>query len=197
MTRQEVVKKAMQKTLGWSQAAVILGVTERQVRRIRRRMEQLGVAGLVDRRHLPRKKRISAETVSEIRTYAAANRYLERTFLPDFNSRFAVEPAQAESAFARVDGVDLDLLVSIHHARVVRNDNTVFFNNRVLQLPTTSSRPHHVRCDVTVHEFVDGDLGVSYQDRLLLRVGREGLRKRLRGPTGNQARRNGASSGHH
>jgi len=85
-----------------------------------------------------------------------------------------------ESAFARVDGVDLDLLVSIHHARVVRNDNTVFFDNRVLQLPTTSSRPHHVRCDVTVHEFVDGDLGVSYQDRLLLRVGRDGLRKRFR-----------------
>jgi transposase len=373
MTRQQVVTKAVQRKLSWRQAAVILGLTERQVRRIRRRMEQLGLAGLIDRRHLPRKKRISAKTVSElcrlrrelyrdfsvrhfyefatekhglqvsytkaksvlqnaglaiklkgrgkyrrrrerrpmrgmmlhldgsthgwieglpnhdlmvmlddatseivyarffeqegtlatldaiksvlvkhgrfcelytdrgshfcnttfaskgpdpvqagtvsrilyalrikhtwafspqargrserafgtvqgrlpqelrlnkIQTYAAANRYLERTFIPDFNARFSIEPAQPESAFSRIDGVDLDLLVSVHHPRVVRNDNTVFFDKRILQLPPGSDRRHHSRCDVTVHEFVDGDLGVSYQDRLLLRVPRHGLRTR-------------------
>jgi transposase len=373
MTRQEVVTKAMGKKLSWRQAAMILGLTERQVRRIRRRMEKLGLKGLVDRRHLPRRKRISSAIVDElcrlrrelyrdfsvthfyefatekhglhlsytkakavlqeaglalkfkgrgkyrrrrerrpmrgmmlhldgsthgwieglpnhdlmvmlddatseivyarffeqegtlatldalksvlaqqgrfcelytdrgshfcnttfaskgpdsiqagtvsrvlyalrikhtwafspqargrserafgtiqgrlpqelrlnkIRTYAAANRYLERTFIPDFNSRFSVTPAQPETAFARVDGVDLDLLVSIHHPRMVRNDNTVFFDNLILQLPPGSDRRHHARCDVTVHEFVNGDLGVSYKDRLLVRSAREGLRKR-------------------
>jgi len=120
--------------------------------------------------------------LNRIQTYAGANRYLDRTFVPDFNSRFTVKPAQPESAFTPVEDVDLDLLVSIHHARVVRNDNTVLFANRILQLPATPSRPHHARCDVTVHEFVNGDLGVSYQDRLLLRVGPAGLPTRLRQP---------------
>src|SRR4030088_3222445 len=79
MTRQQVVTKAMQRTLSWRQAAVILGLTERQVRRIRRRMEQLGVAGLIDRRHLPRKKRVSVKTVNEL---CRLRRELYRDFSP-------------------------------------------------------------------------------------------------------------------
>src|SRR5438128_2709405 len=116
--------------------------------------------------------------LNKITTYAAANGYLERHFVPDFNSRFGVKPAQTESAFARIDGLDLELLASIHHQRIVRNDNTVLCDNFILQLPATKSRPHHARCEVTVHEFVNGELGVSYQDRVLLRVPRAGLFRR-------------------
>ena len=47
-------------------AAVILGLTEGQLRRNHRRMEQSGLDGLIDRRHPPRKKRISAATVKEL-----------------------------------------------------------------------------------------------------------------------------------
>lgn len=112
--------------------------------------------------------------VEGITDYEAANRYLEEVFVPDFNRRFTVVPAQPESAFVPLAGVDLELLLSIRHERVVRNDNTVTFNRLILQLPTTSDRMHFVRCPVIVHEFFHGTFGVSYQGRLLARYDSHG-----------------------
>ena len=109
-----------------------------------------------------------------IETYAAANRYLERVFISAYNRRFAVPPAQPERAFAPLPGLDLDLVLSIQHQRTVRNDNTVLFGKTFLQLRPSSERLHHARCQVTVHELVDGDLGVSYQGKPLGRFSRAG-----------------------
>lgn len=119
---------------------------------------------------LPKELRLAG-----IRDYDAANRYLEQTFLPDFNKRFTVEPAQPESAFVSVAGFDLPLLLSTHHQRVVARDNTVRFESLTLQLPTTKERAHFVRCPVVVHELLDDTLAVSYQGRLLARFQRDGV----------------------
>jgi transposase len=104
-----------------------------------------------------------------ITDYAAANRYLEQHFIADFNRRFTVKPAQAESAFVKLAGIELDLMLSSKYERVVRNDNTVTFKNLTLQLPSTRQRIHFVRCPVLVHQFSNGTLGISYQGRLLAR----------------------------
>jgi len=50
----------------------------------------------------------------------------------------------------------------------------VAFERLSLQLPRTTERAHYVRCEVTVHEFPEGPLGVSYQGRLLARYARDG-----------------------
>jgi hypothetical protein len=119
---------------------------------------------------LPQELRLNGIT-----TYAEANRYLEETFVPDFNRRFTVAPAQPLSAFTPVPkGMDLSLLLSIQHDRIVRNDNTVIFRNLILQLRSTPSRLHFVRCPVTVHQFSDRTLGVSYQGQLLARYDSHG-----------------------
>ena len=94
--------------------------------------------------------------------------------MADFNRRFTVEPAQAGSAFVPLVGVDLELLLSIQHRRSVNNDSTVAFERLSLQLPRTVERTHYVRCEVTVHEFPEGTLGISYQGRVLARYGRDG-----------------------
>jgi hypothetical protein len=104
-----------------------------------------------------------------IRDYEAAQRYLKEVFLPDFNRRFTVEPSQPGSAYVPMTGIDLDLVFSARHERVVRNDNTVTFRALTLQIPPSPSRPHFVRCPVVVHEFPDGTLGISYRERLLAR----------------------------
>src|SRR5216684_1581964 len=104
-----------------------------------------------------------------ITDYAATNRYLDQHFIADFNRRFTVKPAQPESAFVKLAGVELQLVLSSKHERSARNDNTVTFKNLVLQLPQTRHRTHFVRCPVTVHQFADGKLGISYQSRLLAR----------------------------
>ena len=94
-----------------------------------------------------------------IKDYDTANEYLIKTFVSKFNRLFTVKPAQAETAFVPLAGIDLKLLLSIQHERIVRNDNTVTYKNICLQIPATDQRMHYVRCPVKVHEFPNGNLG--------------------------------------
>jgi hypothetical protein len=67
MTRIEVITKAMQGKILWVNAADILGLTARQVRRLRARAEEHGIEYVVDQRGgRPRRKRIKAETVEAL-----------------------------------------------------------------------------------------------------------------------------------
>src|SRR5947209_4508643 len=50
MTREAVLRKAIRGEITWIQAAEILRLTARQVRRLRKRFEQSGEQGLIDRR---------------------------------------------------------------------------------------------------------------------------------------------------
>ena len=110
-----------------------------------------------------------------ITRYEDANRYLEESFISDFNRRFTVPPLQPESAFVALAGIDLQLLLSSQHERVVGNDNTVSFNRTVLQLPSSRQRLHYVRCPVVVHELPDGGFAVSYQGRALATYNANGV----------------------
>src|SRR5437899_3131840 len=118
---------------------------------------------------LPQELRLHGTT-----DYAAAHQYLTTTFVPAFNRRFTVRPAQPGSAFVPVAGIDLRLVLSARHDRVVANDSTVRFGPLTLQLPPTRERLHYVRCPVVVHEFPDDTVGLSYQGRLLARYDRTG-----------------------
>jgi hypothetical protein len=109
-----------------------------------------------------------------ITTYEAANGYLDQSFIPDFNRRFTVRPRERGSAFSALTGVDLELLVSAHHQRVVQKDNTVVFERLFLQLQASPERMHYARCPVLVHELVDGTLAVSFQGKLIGRFDRQG-----------------------
>lgn len=109
-----------------------------------------------------------------VRSYEQANAYLDRQFVADFNRRFTVVPTQQESAFTPLAGIDLKLLLSAQHERVVRNDNTVQFYGTVLQLQSTRDRVHFVRCPVLVHEFLNDTLGVTFQGNLIAEYTTEG-----------------------
>jgi len=109
-----------------------------------------------------------------IRSYPEANRYLDDSFVPDFNRRFTVQPPQPGNAFTRLAGIDVTLLVSVQHDRVVANDNTVVFGKLTLQLPRLRDRLHLARCPVLVHELLDDSLGVSFSGKLIARFNRQG-----------------------
>jgi len=47
---QEVILRAMAKKITWWQAAEIIGISDRQMRRWRERLEEFGYDGLFDRR---------------------------------------------------------------------------------------------------------------------------------------------------
>ncbi len=112
--------------------------------------------------------------VAGIRSYVDANAYLRNTFVPDFNRRFTVTPADPESAFTPLAGIDLELLLSIQHERIVRNDNTVVVGKLELQLPRSRDRIHFARCPVVVHELLNGTKAVSHQGRLVARFTADG-----------------------
>lgn len=109
-----------------------------------------------------------------IRSYEQANVYLNKVFLQKFNKLFTVKPAQAETAFVPLAGINLKLLLSIQEERTVRNDNTVTYKNVILQIPERPERIHFVRCPVTIHEFPNDTLGISYQGKLLAEYKQDG-----------------------
>jgi len=119
-------------------------------------------------RRLPQELRLHG-----IDSYEAANRYLE-LFVADFNRRFTERPAQKQTAFVRVGGYELELVLSVQHERIVRNDNIVRLRGLELQLPPTRLRPTLARCPVTVHELLDGTLAVTYQGRAVARFAPDG-----------------------
>ena len=67
MKIQEVILRAMAKRLTWCQAAGIIGISDRQMRRWYRRYQEFGYDGLFDRRRgRPSPKRVAVETVEQI-----------------------------------------------------------------------------------------------------------------------------------
>lgn len=67
MTRKEVILRAMDGRLTWLQAADILGVTPRHMRRMKKNYERDGYDGIRDHRgSTPRRKRISIEVIAKL-----------------------------------------------------------------------------------------------------------------------------------
>lgn len=90
MKIQEIIIKAIEGRINWVQAANIIGVSGRQMRRMKRRYEQDGWDGLLDRRKgLPSPKRVPIETVREV-----LRLYREEYF--DFNVRHFHEKLEEE-----------------------------------------------------------------------------------------------------
>ena len=109
-----------------------------------------------------------------IATVDAANRFLEKTFIADYNARFAVAPEQPGSAFVPVAPAQWRDVLCIQEERIVGNDNTVRFDSRVLQIPPSPLRPHFVRAKVRVHQYPDGTYAIFHGPRCLARYGRDG-----------------------
>ena len=67
MKVQEVILKAMAGSLKWWEAAEIIGVTDRTMRRWRKRYEEHGYDGLYDRRkRQPSPKRVPLKTAEQV-----------------------------------------------------------------------------------------------------------------------------------
>src|SRR3984957_10572055 len=67
MKVQEVMLQAMAKKISWWQAAEILGISDRHMRRWRERYEEFGFRGLFDRRRgRPSPKRVPVATVEQV-----------------------------------------------------------------------------------------------------------------------------------
>jgi len=112
--------------------------------------------------------------LARIGTVAAANRYLRDRFIPDYNARFAHEPAEAGSAFVPYVGRPLEDVLCVQEDRQVGRDNCVVWKGRALQIPPQPHRHHYVRATVRVHEYPDGALAIFDGPRCLVRFDSKG-----------------------
>src|ERR1700751_5676190 len=97
-----------------------------------------------------------------IRTVEEANRFLHDEYIAAFNRRFQVPATQRGTAFIACPRRDLDLTFSLQFERSVNRDNTVSFQNLVLQIEAVSWRGTLAGCNVMVHQHLDGTLTLTF-----------------------------------
>lgn len=94
---------------------------------------------------------------------AAANAYVESTYLPHHNARFAVAPASPVDYHLPRDPRLLDCDVfCLEHGRTVSNDFVVQFGTPGLQLQRSARGRVPARAKVIVRETQDGELRVIH-----------------------------------
>ena len=87
-------------------------------------------------------------------------------FLPRYDRRFGVAPAQPGPAYRRpAPGLSLDAVLCFKYLRTVANDDTVRFNGAALQLLPDGHRVGYARATVEVQERLDGRIVVVHQGR--------------------------------
>ena len=107
---------------------------------------------------LPQELRIRNITSPE-----EANRFLNRTYIREFNRKFTVEAAEPnETAFVPCNRSDLDRVFSIQTERTVNRDNTVKFNNMILQIDKQGWRRTMEGCRVTIYQHFDDTITIGY-----------------------------------
>lgn len=124
------------------------GRSERMFQTLQERLpKELALAGITDR--------------------AAANRFIQERFLPEFNAEFEVNAREQGSAFVPLLGGSLDEILCVQDERVVGRDNCVRYDGRTLQLPKDAHRCHYVKAKVRVHAYSDGTCAVFHGPRKL------------------------------
>lgn len=161
-----------------------------------RALEELGITAIAA--HSPQAKgrverlwgTLQDRLVQELRLAGitelkAGNRFLYEYF-KRFNARFAIGAEEPGKAYRPLDAnLDLGRILSFRYERVVAMDNTVRLEGRLIQVPPGPKRRSYAGVHVWVHEFLDGSLGVWYQDRWLARTSSRGdvsVRARKRRP---------------
>ena len=111
---------------------------------------------------------------------ATANRFLKRRFLPAYNREFMVPAAETGSAFVAWIGTNLHDILCLQEERVVRADNCVVYQNKLLQIPADRHRCHYVKAKVRVHEYPDRHLAIFHGPRCLAQYDANGKERKIK-----------------
>jgi transposase len=160
----------------WTLAEQLAG--GREPTQVARALEQLGIQLILA--HSPQAKgrvercwgTLQDRLVKELRRAGActaeeAERVLA-AYLPRFRERFAVAPADPQPAYRPLPaGLDLDAVCSLHYVRTVAHDNTVRFEERLVQIPPGPGGRSYAGCRVQLQERLDGALAVVYREQVI------------------------------
>ena len=106
--------------------------------------------------------------VAGICSLDAANRFLEDTFIPWWQTRFTVAAASDVDAHRVLPAeLDLDCLFAHTEQRVIAPDFTIRYKLRCLQIEPAQAHPSMVRSRITVERRLDGSLHFRWRERYL------------------------------
>jgi transposase len=156
-----------------------------------RALHQLGIEHILGRSPQARGRSerangtLQGRLVNELRlagitTVAAANRYLDERFRPEYNARFGHAPADPTSAFVALGDTDLDQLLCHEEERVIGRDNTVRLDSVLLQIDKQQGRRTCAGLRVAVRRHLDGTHSVWWGRRCLGRYTATGRPRRAR-----------------
>lgn len=112
---------------------------------------------------------VKALRLRGINTITAANEYLRDEYCAEHNARFSVTPATAEDAHHAVPAeVCLADVFTIRSTRVVKNDYTVAYRTRCYQVARQQAVRVRPGAVVTVCEYLDGRLAMTYKQTALM-----------------------------
>jgi len=108
---------------------------------------------------------------------AAAEEYLQQTFMPAFNQRFGLK-RQSEHAWRRLKaGVDLERICSFRYSAKVANDNCVRFCGQIFDIPPGPRGRSFAGCKVELRQLLDGSWRIYHQDSLIAQAPSTELRE--------------------
>jgi len=98
-----------------------------------------------------------------IKTKKAANQFIRKEYIKMYNRSFKRKAEQGGSAFLPIPAsIDLNKVFSFKHERTVNKDNTVSFNNRILQINPSHLRISFAKCKVTIFEHLDKSVTIGF-----------------------------------
>jgi hypothetical protein len=148
-------------------------VSKTQLTQFGRAMKHLGIQmiaayspeaqGRSERAFLTHQQRLVKELALQgITDMDAANRYLQRVYLPAYNAEFMQPSLEEGSVFVPWTDNNLDDILCQQDERTVSADNCVSFEGMTLQIPANRYRCHYVRVRVRVHRYTDGSLAIFH-----------------------------------
>lgn len=105
-----------------------------------------------------------------ISTIEEANQFVEKTFIPQFNQKFAVlaqKKGDLHKPLTNWERDNLDKIFSRQNVRVVNNDFTIRFRNQWWQLSETQPTLVLRKDKVLIEERIDGQIFISLRNKYL------------------------------
>ncbi len=162
-----------------------------KITQFERAMKELGIEviharspqakGRVERCNRTMQDRLIKEMrMAKISTMEEANRFVhEGWFIADHNARYAEPPAKQGDAHISLADADLNNILCTKQKRVVMNDYTISYKNKILQLMNRNSVLVRPKDSVTVREHLDGQLSLVAR-KSTLEFEQVGTRKRTK-----------------
>lgn len=118
--------------------------------------------GRVERSHATHQDRLIKELrLAGINSIEEANKFIQEVYLPLHNNKFSVPAAKSEDIHRPIGRHDLKKIFCIQEQRVLSNDFTIQYKNRILQVTHRQIVCIRPRDLITIYDGFDGSLALS------------------------------------